>query len=172
MAVAHPAASQNAAESTALAQIVRRGMLEAPNGFLRIRGRRLAAGAYAVAMPLGHGLFTCRLVDSSDDVYFVWELTCRSKPHRESTSDLAKFVKPVVSANLPKVLDHFSQDDDSIGDLTLGWQHAHADGSAVYVVVSNIWKTGHDARGAFSIASGSYYVVHISSMAERSSLPH
>ncbi len=54
------------------------------------------------------------------------ELTCRSGPHRQPVEELAAYVKRTVSANIPKILDHFSQDDDAIGDLTLGWQHTYS----------------------------------------------
>lgn len=113
-------------------------------------------------MPLGHGFFTCNIVDMSDNVDSHWELVCRSKPHRESAYYLAPVLKRVVSANIPKILDDFEKDDDSVGDLTLGWQHTIAYPLAVYAKVETIWKPGHDAHGAFSAANGSYYVVHIS----------
>ena len=98
----------------------------------------------------------------SDNAAPQWELTCRSGPHRQRTEDLAAFVKRAVSANIPKTLDHFSQDDDSIGDLTLAWQHTDSHPLAVYAVVASIWKPERDAKGPYSVAKGSYYVLHIS----------
>lgn len=70
-------------------------------------------------------------------------------------------VKRAVSAGIPKYLDQFSQDDDSIGDLTLGWQHSPMHPVAVYATVSAIWKTVHDASGTFGEANGSDYVLHV-----------
>jgi hypothetical protein len=150
IAITVPSVAQTSAESAALAQIVRRGVAEAPANFARIRGRNIAAG------------FACRVVNMSRSGDPQWELTCRSAPHRRQVESVAAFVKRTVSANIPKILDHFSQDDDSIGDLTLAWQHTDSYPLAVYAIVSSIWKTEHDAKGSFSVADGSYYVLHVS----------
>ncbi len=152
----------HSAESAALAQVVQRGVSEAPTNFARIRGRNIAAGTYAVAVPLGGNLIACRVLNMSGSGGSQWELTCRSGPHRQQVESLAAFVKRAVSANIPKILDHFSQDDDSIGDLTLAWQHTGSYPLAVYASVSSMWKTEHDAKGSFSVANGSYYVLHVS----------
>jgi hypothetical protein len=151
IAITVPSVAQTSAESAALAQLVRRGVSEAPTNFARIRGRNI-----------GGNLFACRVVNMSGSGGPQWELTCRSASHRQQVEAVAAFVKRTVSANIPKVLDHFSQDDDSIGDLTLAWQHTDSYPLAVYATVSSIWKTEHDAKGSFSVADGSYYVLHVS----------
>ncbi|HEY9086073.1 MAG TPA: hypothetical protein VIN40_09115 [Candidatus Tyrphobacter sp.] len=106
---------QSAREASGVAEFVRRGVAASASGFAAFRRHANAFG------PM---LRACAVQNEPGGS--ERRLSCTSADHHASVETLARFLLTVIPPNLPRRLDRFACDSDSVQGYYLTWEHSYA----------------------------------------------
>lgn len=137
---------QDAAEARVVAAFIRYGTATAPSRFASFRRRPVSFGPW-----LAH----CGVKRESDGMI---ELSCTSLDHTVSVETLARSLRGAISPRLPRRLDRFACDSDSVGGYYLAWEHSYA-----YPLYVSAYVSSHDDH--------SYYIVTVAAPGQRTAVP-